>query len=139
MSVFFTDRDLGLEFPTILRKAGLTVECHRDHFSHDCPDDRWLATVAGSGWVALTHDSRIRYKPNELAAVVAHRLTLLVIVGKAPFPLLARSFVATLASINAFVEAHAPPVIGKVYRASVQDLTQDPNAPGRVELWYPRP
>lgn len=30
--VFFTDRDLGKKFPTILREGGLTVERHADHF-----------------------------------------------------------------------------------------------------------
>jgi hypothetical protein len=135
--VFFTDRDLGLQFPRILRGAGLTVERHADHFPHDCPDDVWLAKTAAEGWVSLTHDSRIRYKPNELAAIVAHRARLLVIVGKAPYPDLARSFVATLDPVRGFLDAHSAPVIGKVYRASAAELSRNPAAPGRVELWYP--
>ena len=137
--VFFTDRDLGLQFPQILRDAGLTVERHADHFPHDCPDDVWLAAVAARGWVALTHNSRIRYKPNELAAIVAHRAKLLVIVGKAPYPELARSFVATLGSILAFLDNHPPPAIGKVYRPSAAETSDNPAAHGRVELWYSQP
>jgi hypothetical protein len=66
---FFTDRDLGLQFPAILCHAGLRVERHADHFAPNCPDEEWLGTVAARGWVAITHDQRIRYKPNELAAV----------------------------------------------------------------------
>lgn len=62
--VFFTDRDLGLQFPAILRDAGLRVERHADHFAPDCPDDEWLRDVASHGWIAITHDRRIRYKPN---------------------------------------------------------------------------
>ena len=88
--VFFTDRDLGLKFPTTLREAGLTVETHRDHFPPTCPDSTWLAAVAAKQWVALSHDARIRYKPNELAEVVRHRVTLLVVMGKAPYPDLAK-------------------------------------------------
>ena len=34
------------------------------------------------GWVAVTHDQPIRYKPNELAAVTAHKAALLVVVGR---------------------------------------------------------
>ncbi|MEX2271823.1 MAG: hypothetical protein WD690_10150 [Vicinamibacterales bacterium] len=98
--VFFTDRDLGLTFPSTLRGAGLAVERHADHFPPDCPDERWLDEVAARGWVAITHDARIRYKPNELAAVVRHRVTLLVVVGKAPHLELARSFVNTVAQIR---------------------------------------
>jgi PIN like domain len=84
--VFFTDRDLGTAFPEILKRAGFAVERHRDHFLPDCPDEDWLAEVGKRQWVALTHDTRIRYKPNELAAVIRHGLRLLVIVGKVPFP-----------------------------------------------------
>jgi len=136
--VFFTDRDLGLKFPAILREGGLSVETHRDHFPPTCTDSEWLAAVAAKGWVALTHDGRIRYKPNELAEVVRHRATLLVVVGKAPYPVLAQSFVATMTRITRFLSAHEPPVIGKVYRATPSELDRDAGAAGRVELWYPR-
>lgn len=136
--VFFSDRDLGLKFPEILRDGGLSVETHRDHFPPTCADDKWLAAVGAKGWVALTHDGRIRYKPNELAQVIRHRVTLLVVVGKAPYPLLARSFVATIPQVMAFLSAHKPPLIGKVYRATPADLDRDPDTPGRVELWYPK-
>jgi hypothetical protein len=61
--VFFTDRDLGLRFPQILKEAGLTVELHRDHFADDCPDEEWLHAIGERGWISLTHDRRIRYKP----------------------------------------------------------------------------
>jgi hypothetical protein len=89
--IFFTDRDLGTRFPEILAAAGLLVQRHRDHFPPDCPDEEWLRAVGENGWVAITHDSRIRYKPNELAAVIRHHVSLLVVIGKAPFPVLANN------------------------------------------------
>lgn len=135
--VFFTDRDLGTLFPAILKGAGLTVEQHRDHFAPDCPDEDWLAKIGKREWVAVTHDARIRYKPNELAAVIRHRVRLLVIIGKAPFPDLAASFVATRGPIEAFLEGERPPVIAKVYRATPAQLAENPAAPGRIERWYP--
>jgi hypothetical protein len=64
---FFTDRDLGNTFPNILITGGLRVERHRDHFAPACPDAEWLEAIGHNGWVAVTHDTRIRYKPNELA------------------------------------------------------------------------
>ncbi len=136
--VFFTDRDLGTLFPEILKDAGFSVERHRDHFSPDCPDEHWLAEIGMREWVALTHDARIRYKPNELAAVIHHRVRLLVIVGKAPFPELAASFVATQGRIEAFLEHAPPPVIAKVYRATPAELAENPAAAGRIERWYPK-
>jgi hypothetical protein len=135
--VFFTDRDLGILFPQILRGAGFTVERHGDHFRPECPDEDWLAEVGRRQWVALTHDARIRYKPNELAAVVRHRVRLLVIVGKAPFPDLAASFVATRSRIEVFLKGAAAPVIAKVYRATPAELGANPDAAGRIERWYP--
>jgi hypothetical protein len=136
--VFFTDRDLGTAFPEILKNAGFAVERHRDHFPPDCSDEEWLAEVGRRDWVALTHNLRIRYTPNELAAVIRHRVKLLVIVGKAPFPVLAASFVATRERIEAFLETASAPVIGKVYRATPAELAENPASAGRIEQWYPK-
>jgi hypothetical protein len=134
--VFFTDRDLGTAFPEILRRAGFAVERHRDHFAPECPDEDWLAEVGRRDWIALTHNARIRYTPNELAAVIRHRVRLLVIVGKAPFPVLAASFVATSKRIEAFLEGVSPPIIAKVYQATPAQLAANPRAAGRIERWY---
>ena len=136
-SVFFTDRDLGNAVPRILREAGLSVEQHKDHFAHDAPDEEWLAGVSAHGWIAITRDRRIRYKPNERDAVIRHRVPLLVLVGKATHPELARSFVTTVPKIERFLHRHTPPFIAKVYRATVTDLAHRPDAPGRIDLWYP--
>lgn len=135
--VFFTDRDLGKRFPEILRAAGLTVERHADHFVHDCPDEDWLAEIGRRGWVAITHDGRIRYKPNERDAVIRNRVALLVTIGQAPYPELANAFVSTRDRILRFVERHQPPYIAKVYRPGASEAAKNPDAPGRVELWYP--
>ena len=134
--VFFTDRDLGKQFPAILQAAGLTVERHDQHFAPDTPDEEWLEVVGRRGWIAITHDKRIRYKPNELAAVMEHKVALLVVVGRVQFPELARSFVATRDRIETFVANHSPPWIAKVYRAGASDLTRNPLAAGRVEQWH---
>jgi hypothetical protein len=136
--VYFTDRDLGLSFPETLRAANFDVRLHRDHFAPTTPDDEWLAAVSARQWVVITHDARIRYKPNELAAIVKHRARVLVVVGKAPLPVLAVSFVQTHRRIAAFLTAHGAPVIGKVYRAAPDELARNPRAAGRIEVWYPK-
>ena len=136
--VFFTDRDLGKRFPEILSAAGLHVERHADHFPHDCPDPVWLEEIGQRDWIAVTHDGRIRYKPNELAAVVQHRVALLVVIGHAPYPQLAHAFVATKDRILGFLERHDAPFIAKVYRPPATKATINPDTPGRIELWFPR-
>lgn len=135
--VFFTDRDLGKRFPQILAAAGVKVERHGEHFADHCPDEAWLESVGQRGWVVVTHDGRIRYKPNELAAVVRHRVAMLVVVGHAPHPQLAEHFVATLPRIAAFLAKHEAPFIAKVYRPSPSELARNPRARGSVSLWYP--
>ena len=134
--VYFTDRDLGNRFPDILKSAGLAVERHADHFADDTPDEVWLEAVGRRGWVALTHDRRIRYKPNERDAVVRHRVALLVILGVAPYPDLARSFVTSLSVIERFLHRHKPPFIAKVYGPSPAEIARRSRASGRVEMWY---
>lgn len=59
--VYFTDRDLGNQFPALLEAAGMQVERHSQYFEHDTPDHVWLEAVAQRGWIVLTHDQRIRY------------------------------------------------------------------------------
>lgn len=131
--VFFTDRDLGKLFPAILSEAGFEVRRHEDHFAHDCPDEDWLAKVGANGWIAVTHDARIRYKPNEKQAVLQHGVRLLVVVGQAPLRVLAENFVATYDEIAAFVRSRPAPWIGKVYRPDAK--RGGPGEAGKVSLW----
>ena len=93
--------------------------------------------IGERGWIALTHDGRIRYKPNELAAVMRYDVVLLVIIGAAPYPELANAFVATLPRVERFVAAHKPPYIAKVYRPSPAEAARG-DAAGGIELWHPR-
>jgi PIN like domain len=125
--VYFTDRDLGKRFPEILAAAGQSVERHQDLFRPDGSDEQWLEHCGRNGRIAITHNERIRYTPNELAAVVQHRVALLVVVGKAPLAELARNFVGSLPRIEKFLDEHDPPYIAKVYRP-----------PAAVSLWYPK-
>jgi hypothetical protein len=135
--IFFTDRDLGSRFPDLPIAAGLNIRRHSDHFPPDCPDEVWLETVGKEEWIAITHDHRIRYKPNELAAVIRHNVMLLIVIGKAPFPVLATHFVATAPRITHFIERHTAPWIAKVYRPTPAELVRNQDAPGSVTLWYP--
>jgi hypothetical protein len=131
--IWFTDRDLGKQFPRILSDAGLQVERHGDLFEPTGSDEQWLEHCGTTGHVAITHNSRIRYVPNELAAVKLFKVSLVVVVGKAPNAELARNFVGTLRRIETMLDSHPPPVILKVYRDST------PGTAGRVEVWYPKP
>lgn len=136
--VYFTDRDLGKKFPAVLSGAGLSVERHHDLFAPDGSDEEWLEYCGRNGRIAITHNARIRYTPNELAAVMRHHVALLVVIGHVPFPVLAQNFVNTLERIEAFVARHKPPYIAKIYRPGAYDVVKDPTAPGLVTLWHPQ-
>lgn len=136
--VYFTDRDLGKRFPDILSSAGLAVERHQDLFPPDGPDEQWLEHCGKNGRIALSHNLRIRYTPNELTAVIRHRVVLLILSGKVPLSELADNFVTSLARIEAFLDAHEPPCIAKVYRPSAAELERKPTTLGSITLWYPK-
>ena len=135
--IYFTDRDLGKQFPHLLAEAGLAVERHGDLFEPDGSDEQWLEHCGRQGRVAITHNSRIRYVPNELAAVLRFEVMLLVLVGKAPTAEFARNFIRTLPRVEARLDALKRPAILKVYRPTPAQLLQSASAAGSVELWYP--
>jgi len=133
--VFFTDRDLGKQFPNLLSQAGLTIEKHVDHFADIAKDEEWLTEVGRRGWYAITHDQRIRYKPNEKAAVMQAGVGLLVLIGTALFSELARNFIVTFPKIEQFINEQPRPFIARVYRPTEKARTLNPHHPGRIELW----
>jgi hypothetical protein len=135
--IYFTDRDLGKQFPEILSASGLAVERHGDFFAPDGSDEQWLEYCGKNQRIAVTHDHRIRYTPNELAAVMRHRVALLIVIGDTRLAELAVNFLHSMSRIEAFVATHQPPYIAKVYRASPADLARNPLAKGTISLWYP--
>ena len=136
--VYFTDRDLGKQFPRILAEAGIVVERHGDLFQPEGSDEEWLEHCGTKGRIAVSHNSRIRYVPNELEAVKRSKVPLLILVGQATTAELAHNFVRTLPRIEAFLEGRSPPFIGKMYRATPAELAKSAAALGRVELWFPK-
>ena len=135
MTVLFCDRDLGKLFPSVLRQAGLAVETHGDHFVDNESDDRWLTEVGRRGWYALTHNERIRYTPNERDAAMQARVGLFILIGATTSRSLAENFLRTWPSIQRFIENHPVPFIAKVFRPGTAALANNPDAPGRVEMW----
>ncbi len=136
--VYFIDRDLGKQFPRILAEAGIAIERHGDLFQPEGSDEEWLEHCGTKGRIAVSHNIRIRYVPNELEAVKRFKVPLLILVGQATTAELAHNFVRTLPRIEAFLEGRSPPFIGKVYRATPAELAKSTAAPGRVELWFPK-
>lgn len=133
--IFFADRDLGLLFPQILSDAGIHVERHDDHFPDNTPDHIWLPEVGGNGWFVISRDKRIRYRQNELNAVMRAGVGLFLIVGQANHRVLAENFVSCIRKIERFLNRHSPPFVAKVYQPPSEQKRRGSRKTGRVEPW----
>jgi hypothetical protein len=98
----FVDRSLGRhQVATALRNAGARVEVHDAHFRPDCPDDEWLPEVGRRGWVVLTKDARIRYRPSERSALERAGVVAMVLTaGNLTGAEMAKLFVKSLGRIE---------------------------------------
>lgn len=132
--VFFTDRDLGRQFPLILREADLSVEPHDNHFPQVTADVDWLSVVGERGWVVLTHDRRIRYTRAERDILMRAGVRLFVLIGQEPTARLARNFLNTLPRVRSFLERHVDPFIARIYMARGEGAL-DRGKSGSVKMW----
>lgn len=88
--------------------AGISHEVHRRHFPEtddiaEADDSGWLRAVADRGWVVITRDKNIRYRPNELKAMRAAKLHVFVftdgtLTGRETGELLVSAFPAIAAA-----------------------------------------
>jgi hypothetical protein len=68
--IYFVDRTHGRKkLPNLLKKVGMKVEVHYNHFDPEAPDDEWIPKCAANGWVILTGDKAIETDPINARAV----------------------------------------------------------------------
>jgi predicted nuclease of predicted toxin-antitoxin system len=115
-TVFFLDRSLGVEpIRTELINRGLFVEIHDDHFPRDEEDRVWLQAVGERGWVVLTKDNRLRYRPLEIAALRASKAKVFVLTaGNLRGIEIAAVFLAALPRICRVLHHRPGPFVGRV-------------------------
>ena len=118
--VYFTDRDLGHQFPEKLRAAGLRVERHDDHFGQLTPDPEWISEIGRRGWVALTRDTRIRYSPLAVETLMVSGARLFVIVGRLTTEEAAAIFLRQRKRVERLLRKESKPFIGKIRRDTVE-------------------
>lgn len=107
-----------------LRREGVRVEIHDDHFPEQrTPDEVWLRFAGERGWVVVTPDARIRYRANEKAAVESANvrqfvLTARRLTGSEMGEVLAKA----VPKIRQLVDDVEPPFIGKITKGSSVSL-----------------
>lgn len=115
--VFFTDRDLGPTVAALLRAGGWTVEAYHQHFALDnVPDGEWLKLVGSKGWIALSHNKRIRYERDELEDLMNAGVKAFFVIGKGPHPAFAEAFLRNAHKIQRMIRKVSEPFVAKVYQ-----------------------
>jgi PIN like domain len=68
--IYFVDRTHGRKkLPNLLKKVGMKVEVHYNHFDPEAPDDEWIPKCVANGWVIITGDKAIETDPINAKAV----------------------------------------------------------------------
>ena len=114
--VFFLVRNLGRnKFSNILRKHGLQIEVHDDHFEPDAIDPEWLTEVGARRWIVVTVDRRIRYRQMEWLAFKAGMVRAFAFSsGNLRAEEMADIFLKALPKIIRFVEELPPPFLATI-------------------------
>jgi hypothetical protein len=87
---FFLDRSLGRNaVPEALRANGWDIVTLAEHYGvpagEQVADVDWIEKAARQGWPILMKDKRIRHRPAEIDAVIAHKARCFVIT-RGDFP-----------------------------------------------------
>jgi predicted nuclease of predicted toxin-antitoxin system len=116
---FFLDRQLGrYKIAGALRKAGLNIEIHDDHFSQSAKDPEWLTAAGKKNWIVVTRDERIRYRLAERQAIRRAKVRAFVLAAQGDLraEMLAEIFLNALPKIRRTVTKQKPPFIAKISR-----------------------
>jgi hypothetical protein len=101
-----------------LRTAGLNIVAHDDIFAQGTADEVWLTRAGAEGWVVLTRDTRIRHRPNELAAFLNAGVRGFVLTAKALTGTEeAAAFVRASSRMSKMVRKEQAPFLAAVTRA----------------------
>ena len=116
----FIDRSLGRKIALPLAEAGAIVHLHDDHFAQDAEDQQWLTEVGKRGWLVLTKDQRIRYRPLEREALLnANVKAFCFMSGNVTFAEMAEVVSKALPSIIKIANKYDPPFIAGIYKDAI--------------------
>ena len=126
--VFFTDENLGRHtVPEALRLAGEQVIAFYERFSSGTRDQVWLPEVGRNRWILLTKDSRIRYRRNEMQALLSSKMQSFVLVSSnLPGAEIAQIFVKVLPRMKRLCQRQRPPFIAHVHKDGTVALMRIP-------------
>ena len=102
-----------------LQAEGAQVELHDDHFAPGTPDTEWLSVVGAKGWIVLTKDTRIRYRPNEKQALLGAGVRAFVFTsGSLSGSQMADAIAAALPKMIEVLETHTGAFVARITATS---------------------
>lgn len=127
---FFIDRCLGSKrIAEALRRAGITVEVHSDHFAPAAPDIDWLPEVGKRGWVVLTKDANIGKRNLEKIAVTRAGIKMFTLASQnLSGDDMVAIFQKAIVPMQEFVRKNPAPFIAKIYKDGRIDRWRDHKA-----------
>jgi len=94
------------------------VEIHDHHFPQNALDEDWISEVGKQGWVVLTKDDRIRYRPAALEAYRRHKVRVFVFgSGQMKAQEMAEAFVKALPKISQLALEQPAPFFVRISRS----------------------
>ena len=114
LPVLFLDRSLGRrQVPDLLRAAGIRLHTLAEVYGipadEQVSDVDWLGHAGERGWPVLMKDDRIRYRPAERAAVIAHGVQAFCLSsGNLRASVMAHQFLAVLDELAAACQQPGP-------------------------------
>jgi hypothetical protein len=126
--------DLGKNFyEAISSDERFATEFLTAHFPANADDDVWIPFVAERGWIAVTHDKKIRRQHRPMIARAS--AAILIVAGDHALDMQARNFIASFASIDRFIRKNRGPYTAKLHQPSLRDRETKVKPRGRVEMW----
>ena len=122
--VFFIDRSLGQKIiAERLRQNHVHVEVHDDHFPQNALDEDWLSEVGKRGWIVLTKDDRLRYRPAALESYRRHDVRVFIFgSGEMKAQEMADAFTKALPKVLRFVRNKPAPFFARISRTGLVSL-----------------
>ena len=72
--MIFFDRSVPKSVADAIKQVRDDVRWLEEEFPHGTPDPEWLSEVGRRGWLVVSRDKRIRYRPGEKQAIVENRV-----------------------------------------------------------------
>lgn len=132
---FFVDRDLGREFPRVLRRAGFKVKVHDDHFAQNTRDVDWLPVVTKNGWVVLTKDKNLSRNELEVRCIINSGARVLVAGGRQKPGQFAKLIIQSRAAILRYIRKREKSNPGPYISRLNWDQKRPETRPATITLW----